>query len=167
MYLTTRIAYATVVGDFKRNRSPKYKEMADHGVLYTFARAMIDGELQFPEQYTPDKLNDPEVIELIDKIKVYGDPQLDAEANVYDGPAYAEVLMSDGRVYKRRDEVIKGYGPLRATEEEIKCKFRHRAALYLNQDVIERIIDAVDDLEKAKSIGPLMSLMQTFQKSRY
>ncbi len=167
LYLTTRIAYATVVGDFKRNRSPKYKEMADHGVLYTFARAMIDGDIQFPEQYTPDKLNDPEVIKLIDKIKVYGDPQLDAEANVYDGPAYAEVHMNDGRVYKRRDEIIKGYGPLRATEEEVKYKFRHRAALYLNEDVIEQIIEAVDNLENAKSIVPLMNLMQTFQKSRY
>jgi hypothetical protein len=70
-------------------------------------------------------------------------------------------------LYTRRDEVIKGYGPLRATEEEIKYKFRHRAALYLNDDVVERIIEAVDNLEKAKGIGELMSLMQTFQKSRY
>ena len=151
--ITTSKRCAEHTGDPVK-KYPKNKETADHSSYYLTAIAVIDREIG-PSQFTPEKYNDPKVLELIDKVILKGDPSLDKAR-----PAgISEIITKDGQKYRLRVDYPRGHARNPMTDEEIIHKFRSMTSKYMSNEQMNQITDTVFGLDNLDDIGILMGLM--------
>jgi 2-methylcitrate dehydratase len=133
---------------------PKNKETADHSSYYLTAIAIIDRQIG-PEQFTPEKFQNPKVRELIDKVILKGDPDLDKAR-----PAgISEIVSKQGKKYQCRVDYPRGHARNPMTDEEIIGKFKSMASKYMSDKQTNQIIDTVFALDKLEDVGKLNRLM--------
>ncbi len=135
-------------------RSPKIKEMADHSSYYVTAVAILDREVG-PDQYTPQKLKDPRIREMIGKISMEADPSLDH----FRRAGITEIKTKQGITYKRRVEYPKGDPRNPMTDQELEDKFRSMAEKFMTEKQIKKLIATVYEMEKLDDINRLMRAM--------
>lgn len=151
--ITTSKRCAEHTGDPVK-KYPKNKETADHSSYYLTAIAVIDREIG-PDQFTPEKYNDPKVLELIDKVILRGDPALDKVR-----PAgISEIVTKQGRIYKCRIDYPRGHAKNPMTDEEIINKFRRMALKRMKESRVNQIIETVFSLENVDDIRILNRLL--------
>ena len=133
---------------------PRNKETADHSSYYLTAIAIIDRQIG-PEQFTPEKFQDPIVRELIDKVVLKGDPHLDKVR-----PAgISEIITKQGKRFQCRVDYPRGHARNPMTDEEIIEKFKGMASRYMKGKQIDQIVDVVFALDKLEDVGVLNRLM--------
>jgi 2-methylcitrate dehydratase len=135
-------------------RSPKIKEMADHSSYYVTAVAILDREVG-PDQYTPKKLKDPRIREMIGKISMEADPSLDH----FRRAGITEIKTKQGITYQRRVEYPKGDPRNPMTDQELEDKFRSMAEKFMTERQIRKVITTVYEMEKLDDINRLMRAM--------
>jgi len=151
--ITTSKRCAEHTGDPVK-KYPKNKETADHSSYYLTAIAIIDRQIG-PEQFTPEKFQNPKVRELIDKVILKGDPDLDKAR-----PAgISEIVSKQGKKYQCRVDYPRGHARNPMTDEEIVGKFKSMASKYMSDKQTNQIIDTVFALDKLGDIGKLNGLM--------
>jgi len=151
--ITTSKRCAEHTGDPVK-KYPKNKETADHSSYYLTAIAIIDRQIG-PEQFTPEKFQNPKVRELIDKVILKGDPDLDKAR-----PAgISEIVSKQGKKYQCRVDYPRGHARNPMTDEEIIGKFKSMASKYMSDKQTNQIIDTVFALDKLEDIGKLNRLM--------
>ena len=133
---------------------PKNKESADHSSYYLTAIAIIDRELG-PDQFSAEKYADPRVHELIEKVTLEVDKELDRERNA----GIVEIITRQGARYSCRVDYPKGHPLNPMTDEEVIGKFRPMAAKHMSESEVDRLIDTIFKLDKLDDIGELMSLL--------
>ena len=135
-------------------RYPTNKESADHSSYYLTAIAILDRRVG-PDQYTPKKLKDPKVREMIDKVKLKADPSLDR----FGRAGISEIRTKQGAVYRQRVEYPKGDPRNLMTDQEIEEKFRAMAERFMTETQIKKVISTVYQLEKLETVNNLMRAM--------
>jgi 2-methylcitrate dehydratase len=135
-------------------RHPEDKETADHSLYYLTAIAIIDRAVG-PGQYSPEKFIRPQVRDLIDRITVEANTELDEF--VYAGIAH--IHTKDGRTLSCRVDYPKGNHLNPMSDEDVAEKFRSVALPLVGEGQSQRIIDMVFGLEKIDEIGRLMELL--------
>ena len=129
---------------------------AQFSIPYVAAACILDGELG-PLQLTERRIADPAVTALAKKVTVKPDDELN---KMYPDKTASrvEILMKDGRRLVRQVDIPKGdpRDPMEAGDLSRKVRFFSGKR---DPEKIERIIDAVMKLEKAKNIGDLVSLV--------
>jgi 2-methylcitrate dehydratase len=151
--ITTSKRCAEHTGD-PIKKYPKNKETADHSAYYLTAIAIIDRQIG-PDQFLPEKFQNPKVRELIDKIVLKGDPDLDKAR-----PAgISEIVTKQGKQYQCRVDYPRGHARNPMTDEEIVEKFKSMACRYMSDEQIDQIIDVVFALDKLEDVGILNRLM--------
>jgi 2-methylcitrate dehydratase len=151
--ITTSKRCAEHTGD-PIKKYPKNKETADHSSYYLTAIAIIDRQIG-PDQFTPEKYQDPHVRELIDKVVLRGDPNLDKAR-----PAgISEIVTKQGKKYQCRVDYPRGHARNPMTDEEIVEKFKGMASRYMSEKQIDQIVDVVFALDKLEDVGMLNKLM--------
>jgi 2-methylcitrate dehydratase len=151
--ITTSKRCAEHTGDPVK-KYPKNKETADHSSYYLTAIAIIDRQIG-PEQFTPGKFQNPKVRELIDKVILKGDPDLDKAR-----PAgISEIVSKQGKKYQCRVDYPRGHARNPMTDEEIIGKFKSMASKYMSDKQTNQIIDTVFALDKLEDVGKLNRLM--------
>ncbi len=151
--ITTSKRCAEHTGDSIK-KYPKNKETADHSSYYLTAIAIMDRQIG-PAQFSPDKYNDPKVFELINKITLVGDQNLDKIR-----PAgISEITTKQGKTYKQRVDYPRGHAKNPMTDEEIIKKFESMASEHMNNEQIELIVNNVFDLDKHDDINELTKLL--------
>ena len=90
-----------IIGKDPEKWRPKTRETADHSLPYCTAVALVDGEIT-AEQFTPERLRDPALLDLVARTSVVEDPKLTAgyPAGI---PNRVTVTLDDGT--KLVDEV--------------------------------------------------------------
>ena len=132
-------------------RFPKNKETADHSSYYLTAVAITDREVG-PDQYTPEKLGDPKVHELIEKVRMEADPSLDR----FGRAGITEIRTKQGATYRQRVEYPKGDPRNPMTDQELEDKFRIMARKLMSETQIAEAIAAIYEMERLDDIGKLM-----------
>lgn len=133
---------------------PKNKETADHSIYYLTAIAIIDRAVG-PDQFTPEKYQDPRVLDLIGRITVQGDSDLDKVR-----PAgISEIVTKQGATYRVRVDYPRGHARNPMSDAEIVDKFKGMAAKYMSERQMRRIIETVFGLDELDDIGKLNRLM--------
>lgn len=156
--ITTSKRCAEHTGDPVK-KYPKNKETADHSFYYLTAVAIIDRQIG-PDQFTPEKYQDPRVLALIDKVILRGDPDLDKVR-----PAgISEIVTKQGKTYQFRVNYPRGHARNPMTDEEIIEKFKSMASKYMKAEQIREVIDTVFALDWLDDIGKLNRLL-VFQES--
>ena len=135
-------------------RYPRNKETADHSAYYVTAVAIWERELG-PDQYSPEKYDDPAIKELIDKITL----EIDTDLDRFGRAGITEITTKQGARYSCRVDYPKGhpYNPM--TDEDIRDKFFSLATQFMGEEQIKQIIDTIYALEELDDIGHLMELL--------
>lgn len=137
-------------------RYPTNKETADHSCYYLTAIAIIDRAVG-PDQYTPEKLKDSKVRELIDKVTLEVEPSLDQLVKAY--PGIVEIQTKQGDKYKCRVDYPRGHPLNPMTDQEIEAKFRSMASKLMSEGQMMKVIDTSNNFEKLDDISQLMKLL--------
>jgi 2-methylcitrate dehydratase PrpD len=141
-----------------KHRRPETVASATYSAPFSVASALLTGSC-WREQYTEEKIKDPSVLALAEKVEVVKDDGLDA---LYDEkwPAIVEVQTTDGRLLTARRDLMKGEPEDPVSDPELKRKFTSLATDAVSADRAEEIWQTVFRLEKMKSVSPLVNLLR-------
>lgn len=126
---------------------------AQMSLRYNLAVALIDGQALL-EQFTEERIADPVVNELIERIEVEISPEMDA---VYP-ERYAGIVtinLRDGRILRKRVDYSKGMPENRMTEAEIKAKFLSLATTAIDADEAHSLLADLTQAFEMPNIVPL------------
>ena len=147
-------SYNYRLADPVKRRHPNNKYAADHSLYYTTAVAIVDRAVG-PEQFSEQKLWDPRVRELLDKIFVEPDPSLEE----FSSPGIAEITTKRGEKYSCEIRHPKGHPMNPVTDTDLEEKFRSMAGKFMDESQMSHIIDSIYNLEKLEDIGGLVKLL--------
>ena len=147
---------ADILSDPSKYR-PETKETADHSLPFCIAAAAVDGAVT-PACFEAERLTDPRIIEVIDKVEVYADPQFEAVFPAKQATR-VEITTASGETFERQMDYPKGNAAEPMTEQDLDIKFRSLAGAVLSAERMEQVKAAVFSLEKAKNLDELMRLL--------
>lgn len=135
---------------------PKTKETADHSLPYVIAAAVADGYV-LPGSFSDEKLKDPVIGRLMDRIKVIADPEIDA---LFPKIKRARVTVTtmEGQSHSAQTDVAKGDPGDPLSDEELVAKFRANAEGILNGEKIDHLIRETREFESVKDISEYLRL---------
>ena len=136
---------------------PTTKETADHSLPYVIAAAVADGNV-LPDSFSDEKLKDPRIWDLLGKIKVVADPEIDA---MFPGVKRARVSITtnSGETHTAQVDHAKGSPQNPMSDEEIVSKFRANAEDILSSEQQDQVIDLTWRFDELEDIGEYMSLL--------
>ncbi len=133
----------------------KNTENATHSAFFSVAMAIKERNVG-PLQLTPEKFEDPELLDLIERITITEDASL---AGTSSRGAIVTINTKDGGSYTERVDVPPGHVSTPFTDAEMEEKFRKAAGPYMSERQMDNIIDAVWNMEKLSSVAELTKLM--------
>jgi 2-methylcitrate dehydratase PrpD len=135
---------------------PKNIVAAQFSLPFAMAMVLLHQKVS-ARHFTEDILNDPRVIEIMDKVSNYVDPKAEA---VYPEHYMATVaiILQDGSKRKAHVEYPKGDPENRPTAEELHDKFRDLAGMTLSVEKVERLLEALIGIEKIDRITTLTEM---------
>jgi 2-methylcitrate dehydratase PrpD len=113
----------------------------------------------FPEQFTPEKLSDPNIRELARKVNVEADPGLDVDGDPRPVPAEVFIKMNDGRSYEKKIVYQKGTYRNPLTSEELERKFSVCTGDKLPPEAGTQLRQAIENLEALNDIHEIIPLL--------
>ncbi|WP_408902450.1 MmgE/PrpD family protein [Methylobacterium radiotolerans] len=153
---TTHLGYVTAGRDREKWR-PTTKDTADHSLPYITARAMLDGAIT-NDSYAPDRLSDPALLALIDRITVAEDPALTA-MQPKAVPNRLTATLRDGREIVRQVDDVPGFVSRPMTRDDVERKFRMNAGERLDPLEVRRVLDAFWTIDERPDLSGLLALL--------
>ncbi len=151
--ITTSQRCAEHTGD-PIKKHPHNKETADHSSYYLTAIAILDRQIG-PDQFQPQKYEDPLVRELIGKVVIQGEPSLDTAR-----PAgISQIKTKQGNTYTLRVDNPRGHARNPMTDDEVISKFGSMASKHMSNQQINEIISTVFNVQELDDIGKLCKLL--------
>ena len=122
---------------------------------FPIAVGIVDKEIT-PRQYTYERIFDPLVQELLEKIEITGDVTLDIALTQRKYQSEVTVLMEDGTKFSEFTEQHKGApdNPFDVSE-----KFRVGARGILKEKEQDKVIEMIKDIERLDDVNKLTSLL--------
>ncbi len=147
----------TILGKDPEKWNPLTKETADHSLPYIVGMALLERKID-NSTYTERKFRDPKILEFLKKITVVEDKTLssrypEAVAN------RVTVRLSSGKVVSKQVDYHKGHPKNPMSDAEVEEKFQRLTRKYLDKNRARIILDAVWNVEKAKDVARVISLM--------
>ena len=125
---------------------PESRETADHSLPYCMAAAMVDKKIT-TESFSDEKLNDPRIYEVIDKIK--GEPSQEFEKMFpAKQPSRVVVTTNDGRTFEEYLEYPKGDPREPMTMNDLENKFNSLVGAKFDDSKKNKIKDTIFDCEE-------------------
>ena len=150
--------YEQQLKDAAARRRPRGRDTANHSAVYCVAVALIDGDLG-PAQFEEDRLHDPDVLGLIDRIELEAHPELNEywpRAN----PSRVAIESRDGKMLTEAVYYSPGHPKNRLTDEQLEAKFRGLATRALGPTDCDEVLRLTSQLETLASIRPLMNTLR-------
>lgn len=148
-----------LVGTFHLGDNPKVN--AQFGTPYCIANALVREEVKL-EQFEPEFVVDPEVLDFVKKIETVCDPGMD-----HTRPHYAsdiEVFTKDGRSFKGSIDISPGTEEAPLVDEDFKRRF-YDCVDFAGKDFIAQRADAAYDLcMKVAELESIDDLFNAFTK---
>ena len=130
-------------------REPKTLHEGRFSIYFVAALALREGRITI-DNFTEDKVMDPELVSLRKKVQAKGMLNVALSAKV-------RVIMKDGKVYERYTPAPKGSTENPLTFEALKDKFKTTSGL--SPAAAERVIDKIMHMEELSSIKEILSLL--------
>jgi aconitate decarboxylase len=125
---------------------------------YIAAVTLLDGDA-FIDQFAEARLADPKILDLLPRIEILHDPELDRGGASKRHAVLVDAVLRDGRTMSVSVEQRRGSvdHPLSATEAE--QKFRRLAATSLLESELDEVIELVQRIEREPGVERLTSLL--------
>ncbi len=153
----TTVRGADILSDPSKFK-PKTKETADHSLPYVVAAAVADGNV-LPSSFSDEKLKDPRIWDLLGKIKVVADPEIDA---MFPGVKRARVTITNlaGESFTAQVDNAKGSPLNPMSDDEVVSKFRANAGAVLSKEQQDKVIDLTWRFDELEEISGYMGLLR-------
>ncbi len=134
---------------------------AKYSIPYSVAVAMTDGRV-WREQFSEERLKDPDLLALASKVSVSVDDELEA---LYDRkwPAIVEIVTVDGRKLTARYDLMKGEPEYPVTQSELREKFLSLTGDLTDTAHAASIWDTVMHLDDLDSVADLIHILDQLQ----
>jgi 2-methylcitrate dehydratase len=134
-----------IIGKDPEKWRPQTRETADHSLPYCTAVALVDGKVT-ADQFTPQRLRDPALLDLVSRTRVVEDAKLTAgyPAGI---PNRVTVTLDDGRKLVAEIAFPPGHDRNPLSDEQLAVKFHDLADPALGRARAEQILDRVSRLE--------------------
>ncbi|HSR13676.1 MAG TPA: MmgE/PrpD family protein [Thermodesulfobacteriota bacterium] len=108
--------------------------------------------------FRPEVMRDSTILELMEKVRVLPDPEIDKMVPDHRG-ARAEIVLKDGT--KLSSEILdaKGEPENPGSANYVYDKFKMLAGIALGRDRAEKIVERIENLEKLKDVSELTKLL--------
>ena len=124
---------------------PESRETADHSLPYCLAAAIVDKKIT-TGSFSDEKLNDPRIFEVIDKIK--GEPSIEFEKMFpAKQPSKVVIRMKDGNEYAEYMEYPKGDPREPMTMEDLDNKFSGLSNNWLSEEKQREVKETIFNCE--------------------
>ncbi|MDG2053536.1 MAG: MmgE/PrpD family protein [Phycisphaerales bacterium] len=147
---------ADILGDPAKYR-PTSKETADHSLPYSLAVGLADGMVT-PLQFKQERIDDPALIPVMDKIKVVPNDEFEALFPKFQ-PSQVTITLQDGSTYQHRVDVPKGDPRDPMTEDEIAVKFNALGSSVVGSEACNELRPLIMHMENEATLERLMDLM--------
>lgn len=147
------------IGEGKAKWNVLGRETADHSLPYLLAASFLDGDMG-PAQFTPERIADPAVHDLIAKVRVHNDPEL---TSLYERNAVStrlEAITTVGERIMVEIESPKGHFRNPLTDKELEEKFHRFADDLLPRTAQEAALQKLWQLEQASSLKGIFASLQ-------
>jgi 2-methylcitrate dehydratase len=137
---------------------PRTKETADHSLPYCIAVAVTKGNV-LPSDFEEKALTDPFVWDMLTKIKVVANAEIDA---MFPGVkrAIVTITTADGASFTKQADHAKGRAESPLTDEELIDKFRSNASHAMSESQMDKVVAATFALEDIDHVGAYMKLLR-------
>ena len=115
-------AAVDIIGKDPEKWRPRTRETADHSLPYCTAVALMDGDVTLAS-FSPERLADPALFDLVAKVKVHRDAGLSTRYPV-GIPNRLTLTLDDGKKFVREVEFPRGHAKNPMTDAEVEHKFR-------------------------------------------
>ncbi|MHC4801803.1 MAG: MmgE/PrpD family protein [Planctomycetota bacterium] len=147
---------ADILGDPAKYR-PTSKETADHSLPYSLAVGLVDGMVT-PLQFKQQRIDDPALIPVMDKIKVVPNEEFEALFPEFQ-PSRVTITLTDGTAHDQRVDVPKGDPRDPMTEDEIAVKFNALGRDVIGPQQCDQLRPLIMALENETRLDRLFELM--------
>lgn len=138
------------------------KEQADHSLFYLLAVAILDGEVT-PRQFTPERIMQPDVQQLLQKIEVGRKSNiglLDSYTNAYPDDVRCKLTVSlkSGKTLVCEKKDFYGFFKRPMSRDDVVAKFRTLAEGRASSELQDEILDCLMTLER-RTVKQLCELL--------
>lgn len=149
-----RGSVAMMGGDASR-WAPTTRETADHSMPYVIAIALLDGAIT-SASFAPERLCDPAVVGLMQKVKVSEDPALTA---LYPESAPGRVTLRTvaGELVREEMRYPTGHALNPVSDAAVEVKFRDLAGAHGDARWCDAVIKSVWRFEEARDVGDVLA----------
>jgi 2-methylcitrate dehydratase PrpD len=133
------------------------REMPDINLQYILAVTLLDGGLTFEAAHSYERMKDPAVLRLKERLTVIEEPGLRLPHTVRTG--ITEVRLRDGSVHREHVTAVPGTAEKPMTTAEVEAKCHGILAPVLGEEKTRALIAAVGTLERLPSVRSLRPLL--------
>ncbi len=142
-----QVAYDIIGGGEEGDKTDiATKEAADHSLPYLLAVALIDGEVM-PAQYDAERILRDDVQQLLRQVEVRPDAELSRRFPA-EHACRLRIRLRDGRLLEREKSDYEGFHTRPMSWDLVAAKLERLSTPHVEEDVRERVIDAVARLEQ-------------------
>ena len=142
----------TLAASLTERRHPQIGLQGKFSYYHVMAAGLVDGQV-LPAQFTDERVRDPALAAVRDRIDLAADPSLAADA------ATATAQLSDGRSYTLNIQHQTGSPDNPMTDRQVSDKFKGLARGVLPPEQIERALAALWNIDKLPNVGEMMPLL--------
>ena len=125
---------------------------------FVAATQLLKGEV-FVNQFSVDRMEDPDTLELIKKIDIVHDPEIDALGLAKRHTGVVTAKDTSGKEYETTREQRKGSAQFPLSDAELESKFRRTAGVVIPEKTADRIVELAGSIETAETTEELSSLL--------
>jgi len=140
-----------LVPELTGKRQPRTGLEGKFSTYFAAAIALIEGNAR-QSQFTDEKVNRPDVVALMDRVRLVVDRSL------HENQAVVTIRTADGRELVERVEAATGSGANPMSDEELADKFMDLATGALPRDRAERLAELVWRMDELEDMSALVSL---------
>lgn len=143
---------------------------AQFSLAFSLGLRLVRGRNDLRDYMDPSLWRDPAILRVGQILHLHGDPRYGKKDEKKDAGqsvnwktvqgARLRVELADGRAFEHEELHRKGSPAYPMTEAEQHDKFRGLASAVLDERSVERVIEAVGDIEALDDVGALMKLMR-------
>lgn len=133
------------------------RHMPDINCQYIMAVMLLDGDLAFSASQDYSRMNDPQVLNVKERVTLIGDPEL----NETDPPrqGIVEVTTNDGEELRHHTLAVRGTYDNQMSEAEVVKKTNDLLVPLMGTDRTANLVDAILNLEALKDVRTLRALL--------
>ena len=129
---------------------------AQMNIYYGLALIALEGEL-FVNQFSKDKISNPEILNFMKKITAEVDPKIESLGHEFRHMASIELTTNDNKKFNHTEKYRKGSPENPLTKDQIISKFKSLASYSYDKTQVSKIKEKIENIELSNNIGNLIN----------